>query len=92
LTGGATARNIPSSNLTDEDATKMTKGIDTSAMVAAALARGVQVTRVAAGERTVDEREFYAARHEDRLIRERHVVNEGTEREHCRNGLGEWIY
>lgn len=70
----------------------MAKGVDTRAMVAAALARGVLMTRVAAGERTIEEREFYAARREDRLIQERHVVNEGTEREHCRNGLGEWIY
>ena len=79
----------------------MAKGIDTSKMVADALARGVQVKRVAAGERVIDETVFArkrgdrlvaTLRNEDNLIRERPVVNEGTSQEHCRNGLGEWIY
>ena len=70
----------------------MAKGIDTGKMIEAALARGVKVERVEAGARTIEEREFYAARRENRLIRERHIVNEGTAQEHCCNGLGEWIY
>ena len=69
----------------------MPKGIDTSAMIEAALARGVKVERVAEGERTIDEREFYAAHRENRLIRERHVVVGSNGVEHVRNGLGEWI-
>ncbi len=72
---------------------------DTESMVAAFIARK-GVTRVQEGERTISEKEFWQARREDRkvvseeqrLIDERHIVVGSDGREHCRNGLGEWIY
>lgn len=60
------------------------------------------VTRVPTGARSVDERDFYrgdsAMRNgkvmstEDKAIAERHYVTGANGVEHCRNGLGEWIY
>lgn len=80
----------------------MAKGIDTSALVAAALARGVQVTHLPAGERAIDEYTFRRYRGDDldRVLRakadhdpinERHVVVDHRGVEHVRNGLGEWL-
>jgi hypothetical protein len=68
-------------------------------LVAAFLAKGGKITRVSKSERTVSEREFYAARRQDRkaqseeqrLIDERHEVIDHCGVSHFRNGLGEWI-
>jgi len=74
-------------------------------LVAQFLAKGGQIKRVASGERTITEKQFWdnrgdkapaklsaAALAEADAIKERHYVTGSNGREHCRNGLGEWIY
>lgn len=74
-----------------------------SDLIEAYLARRAP-TRIAEGARATTEREWYAARREDRkaraeaaiteqeAINQHHLVYDHHGVEHCRNGLGEWIY
>jgi len=80
----------------------MTKSTDDAAIAAFIAARGV--TRVPAGQATLGHmtsRDWaranrdtvtVQARSEQQMIDERHYVVGADGVEHCRNGLGEWIY
>ena len=77
----------------------MPKGIDTSALIASFAARGGTIKQVESGARTLSEKQLWEARYtpgrvsaEQAAINERRYVVGSDGVEHCRNGLGEWIY